>query len=506
VTTAADPGWRRLSARMLLVHPVQELIRALPALFGLVVAGSSSGRGGQWALGGLGLAILAGMLRWFTTSYRITAEQVQLKSGLVRRRLRAVALDRVRTVDVTANAMHRLLGLTRVTVGTGRSDRGGDAGLRLDGLDSAAAAVLRDDLLHRRAPSADADADTAAPGAAPPEREIARLQPAWIAYGPFTLSGLLTLGLLGSFAANAVNESNVDPRTIGPVRQAADRVDALGTVVAVAALAAAVLLAVAVLSAAGYVLAFWGFRLTRRPEGTLHVVRGLITTRAVTIEERRLRGVELSEPLLLRAVRGARCTAIATGLRGGRGRERGAALLLPPAPGAEARRVAAAVLGTAEPVTCPMTDHGPRARRRRYTRALTGSAPVAAAVLVAGAVFGWPAWAWLVALVPLAVAAVLAADRARSLGHAVTPAALVARAGSIVRKRSMLARDGIIGVNLSRSFFQRRAGLVTLTATTAAGEQSYAVTDVTPAEALRVAEAAMPGLLAPFLADAGPDR
>ena len=96
-------------------------------------------------------------------------------------------------------------------------------------------------------------------------------------------------------------------------------------------------------------------------------------------------------------------------------------------------------------------------------------------------------------------AAALAADRARSLGHAVTDSALVARAGSLVRRRAMLAREGIIGVNVRRSFFQRRAGLVTLTATTAAGDQAYRVLDVTPAEAVRVAQAAAPGLLAPFL-------
>jgi putative membrane protein len=307
---------------------------------------------------------------------------------------------------------------------------------------------------------------------------------------------------MASFAANAVNESNIDPRSIGPLRDAGDRLDALGSAFAVAALVVAIVLAVALFSAAGYVLAFYGFRLTRRPEGTLHVVRGLITTRAVTIEERRLRGVEVSEPLLLRAVRGARCTAIATGLRAGRGRERGGALLLPPAPRAEAWRVAADVLGTDDPATCALADHGPRARRRRYTRALLGCTPVVAGVFVASAALGWPAWAWLAALLPLPGAAALAADRVRSLGHAVTPTTLVSRLGSLVRRRSMLAREGIIGLNLSRSYFQRRAGLVTLTATTAAGEQSYAVPDVTPAEALRVADAAMPGLLAPFLESA----
>jgi putative membrane protein len=492
VTAAAEESWRRLSARMLLVHPVQELIRALPWLFGLLIAGSSSGRGGQWGLAGVGLAILAGIMRWFTTSYRITREQVQLQSGLFRRRLRAVALDRVRTVDVTANALHRILGLTRVTVGTGRSDGGADAGLRLDGLDVAEATTLRDELLHARA-------GPRAAVAAVVEDEIARLRPAWIGYGPFTLSGLFTLGLLASFAANAFNDANVDPRDIGPLRDAGDAVGGLGPVVAVVAVAAALLVVVTVFSAAGYVLAFWGFRLTRRPEGTLHVVRGLITTRAVTIEERRLRGVEVSEPLLLRAVNGARCAAIATGLRAGRGRERGGSLLLPPAPRTVARRVAAEVLRTDEPLTCPLTRHGPRAHRRRYTRALAPCLPVVAAVLALAGVLDWPAWAWLLALLPVAVTLALAADRVRSLGHAVTPSALVASAGSVVRRRSMLAREGIIGVNLRRSFFQRRGGLVTLTATTAAGDQSYAILDVTPDEAVRVAEAAMPGLLAPFL-------
>ena len=38
-----DESWRRLSTRMLLVHPVRELIRYIPALVGLVVAGRSVG-------------------------------------------------------------------------------------------------------------------------------------------------------------------------------------------------------------------------------------------------------------------------------------------------------------------------------------------------------------------------------------------------------------------------------------------------------------------------------
>ncbi len=68
----------------------------------------------------------------------------------------------------------------------------------------------------------------------------------------------------------------------------------------------------------------------------------------------------------------------------------------------------------------------------------------------------------------------------------------------------MLDCDGIIGWNLERSFFQRRAGLATLVATTAAGRQGYAVQDVPLETAVRLAEEAVPGLLTPFLVPAPP--
>jgi putative membrane protein len=149
-------------------------------------------------------------------------------------------------------------------------------------------------------------------------------------------------------------------------------------------------------------------------------------------------------------------------------------------------------------VTCALQGHGPRARRRRFTRALGGWALVAAALVIAWAA-GAPAWLWAAWLFALPVAAALAADRHRSLGHRVVGPMLVTRIGTLVRRRSAVDGAGIIGWNLERTFFQRRAGLATLTATTAAGHQHYAVQDVELDEALRVAEAARPGLLEPFL-------
>ncbi|GII21734.1 PH domain-containing protein [Planosporangium mesophilum] len=511
-----DPSWRRLSPRMLLVHPVQELPRALVPLLGIFVAGTTSGHD-WWAVVSLAGVVVAAMLRWFTTTYRITPDYVQVRQGLLRRRELSVPRDRVRTVDVTAHAIHRLVGLARVEVGTGRSDRS-DEGVRLDGLSAAEASRLREELLHRRArPATETAAGTATetaagtaaetapapaeavPVAADVEVELVRLRPGWVRYGPFTLSGFVTVGVIAAFLSRLVNEAHLDPTRYGPLRAVAGHLTHAPVGLAVAEVLAACVAVVALASTFGYVLAFWGFRMTRHSAGTLHVTRGLLTARATTIEERRLRGVEISQPLLLRVAGGARCIAIATGLRVGRGAERGGSLLLPPAPRAEAERVAGEVLRSREPATAPLVPHGPRARQRRYTRTL-GTAALIVGVLLAGRwLADWPDWAWQVGLVTLPVAWLLAEDRARALGHALVGGRLVTRQGSLVRRRWMLDTDGIIGWNLNRSFFQRRAGLSTLTATTAAGHQRYEVLDVDLAEALHLADEATPGLLTPFL-------
>ncbi|ETK33783.1 PH domain-containing protein [Microbispora sp. ATCC PTA-5024] len=507
-----ETDWRRLSPRMLVIHPFQEVVRAAPALIGLLFAGSGSGGEGHlWSLAGVGIMVLFGMLRWFTTTYRITAEHVQVRKGLLNRKVVTVPRDRVRTVDVTSHILHRVLGLARVEVGTGMSDRKRGGELKLDALSVAEAARLRVELLHR-SPVADTPPEdiaatgvpavvAGAPGA--DETELAVLRPQWIKYGPFTLSGLVAVGVIAGYLSRLASEGNVDLGQVGPVRETWRWLSAAALPLAVATVVLVLALFVGVASTIGYLLAFWNFRLTRHRGGTLHVTRGLVTTRATTVEERRLRGVEVSEPLLLRAVRGARLIAITTGLRVGQGAQRGGSMLLPPAPRAEAEAVAVRVLrGAADPspVTVPLTTHGSAAVRRRFTRAFGVHAAVTAVLLYCWLWSDLPSWPGLTMVALLPLTALMAADRARNLGHTLASGYLVSRAGSLVRRRVVLECDGIIGWNVERSFFQRRAGLVTLTATTAAGRQGYRVQDVALAEALRIAAAGSPGLLDPFLA------
>src|SRR3954452_9845863 len=97
------PGWHRLDRRMLLVHPVREVTRYLPVVIGFVVFGRAADPGGYWGLVGVGVPVLLGILRYLTTSYRLTPSRVEVRHGLLTRQVLSAPLDRVRTVDLTAS-------------------------------------------------------------------------------------------------------------------------------------------------------------------------------------------------------------------------------------------------------------------------------------------------------------------------------------------------------------------------------------------------------------------
>ena len=500
--------WRRLDRRMLLVHPVQELIRFFPAVVVAFVVGAS-GEKWYWQAIGIAVPVVLGIVRYLTTRFRITPTQVELSRSLVGRTVLTARLDRVRAVELTQRPIHRALGLAAVEIGT--ASGGTEEKFELDGLPIADARALRLALLHRT-PGASSYARAAeghdATGATPVEdleeapapdgdQVLMRLDLRWVRYAPLTASGTVIaaglLAVLGQFTGR-IGIDLFAPD--GPV----DTFLRLSLVVVVAAAVAAFLVVGAVFAVLGYVITNWRFTLSRDLRGrSFHVRRGLFTTTETSLERDRVRGVSLGEPLGLRLAGAARLSAIVTGLKL---TERSGALLSPPAPVSVVEHVGGAVLGSAgaNALSLRLVEHGPAARRRRYTRALTGLAvPVAllAALALAGPVSWW--WPVVVAVVLLPGSTWLAHDRYRRLGHGLTEDHLVIRTGSLSGRRDVLGRSGIIGWNLQQSWFQRRAGIVTLVATTAAGRQAFDVVDVPEPVAIALADAATPGLLTPFL-------
>ncbi|MGY6654720.1 PH domain-containing protein [Amycolatopsis sp. TRM77291] len=498
MTSGEFEGWSTLDKRTLAVTAVMmtgaAVGAAIPTTAAIVGGGARFWVALAWvAAGGVVLVaggVLADLFYWKGVRYRVTPDRLETAFTLVFRSRKSLQRERIRNVDLTANPLHRLFGVAVVTIGTGSHESGGQGRIKLNPVSRAEAERLRADLL-RRAEIAETDDDA----------PLAELDRSWIRYAPMSFLtptlGLAAGGGLMQISEWAGLQKGLIDWVIGLFR-------GIPLVVAILILLAIAML-VGLVGALGlWIEMWWNYRLDRESGGTLRVRRGLFTTRSISIEERRMRGVDLVEPLGNRISGAARVDAIATGMRQSDDKDKtDYHTLLPAAPVATANRVAAAVLR--EPVSpteaVRLTGH-PRAARGRLLRWWVGSVVVLLAIfallgflltdvlLVIGAALG-------VVLLPVSV--LLALDAYRNLGHGITGRYLVGRHGTVRRSTFALEREGVIGWTVKQSIFQRRKGLLTVVATTAAGAGAYSVYDAGEEQGLLFAEESVPDLLTPFL-------
>jgi putative membrane protein len=484
--------WRELDQRAVPVSAVFMLgvavLAGVPTAIGLSAISTAVAL--AWVLPGAALVVLAGVLaEWLRrrfTRYRVGPDRVELHTGVLIRTRRSLQLDRIRTVDVTADPLLRVFGLVSVRIGTG--EHAEDGTVRLHPVARTTGDELRRTLLARV-------------GGATADGSLAVLDPAWIRYAPLSFIAP-TLG--AAAFGGALNVADWFGRAGSVIEWAVDFLAGLGLPGVIAVLVGIGLL-VGVVGATGlWVETWWNYRLDREPGGTLRVRRGLLTTRSISVEEDRLRGVDVVEPLGARLAGAARVDAVATGMATRAEKDKAQhRTLLPAAPRTVADRVAAAVLREpASPAEAARLSPHPVAARGRRLRwalvaVLAGELPLIVLGLLFTDVLLHIAWITAVFAVPVAVA--LALDAYRSLGHGIVGKYLVARSGSIRRSTVALQRRGIIGWTVRQSVFQRRVGLATVLATTAAGASAYAIRDVGTGTGLDAADAAVPGLLAPFL-------
>ncbi|OQO95001.1 hypothetical protein B1813_02775 [Saccharomonospora piscinae] len=436
-------------------------------------------------------------LRWRRFHYRVLPDRFELRKGIVVRSRRSLHRDRIRAVDISASPLLRLFRLVHVKVGTGEQTEGDESSLSLQPVRRGEADRLRRALLDH----------AAEPGSGPRQSGVlSTLDPAWVRYAPVSFVtpalGAAAFGAVLQVAQWFGLESSV-------VTWVLDRLRALPLLTAIVVLVVIGMIVGAIAAAAVFVEMWWQYRLEREPGGTLRVRRGLLTTRSLSVEERRLRGVDLVEPLGNRLLGAARVDAIATGLTQRKQDQQGAHnTLQPAAPRAVADRVAAAVLREAVSPTAAagLRSHPRAARGRRVRWALAAVAAVELPLVVLGLTIApvllIVAGISAVVLVPVAVGLAFAAYR--SLGHGITGDYLVVRHGPVRRSTAALQRGGVIGWRLRQSYFQRRRGLLTVTATTAAGAQAYSAHDADRHAGLAFADEAVVGLLAPFLERAEP--
>jgi putative membrane protein len=444
-----------------------ELARALPIIAAVLAIPALIGAGAKYAL-----------YRW-----RVDADELLLRSGVLNRQNRVIPLARVQNVEVRQSLMQRVFGVAELRVETAGTGLQAEAVLSVLGV--AEAQAVRTDLLARRRAqvpaSMDADAEAVDRPAAPP---LARLS-TWdllLAGATANEAGVIAAaaaGLLqfaeelpGRFFANAIED------TVARVQGA----------VALVAVAGIVLLLLVgwMISIAGAFVRFHGFTLTV-DGGEMRKRYGLLTVHEASVPLQRVQAIRVEETFLRRWLGLASLMIETAG--GSPGQRGGAEAFVPIARTKDVGRLVRGIFGDAQVDGADYQKVHPKAERRMRRR-----------YLLVFLLFWAPFWAmrwfgiqpggalapYVAALLPLPW--LMARWQYQNRGWALPPGYVLARSGVLNRITWIVPDRKLQTLHVRDNPFQRRLGLSTLVVDTAAGGRQASVIDLPHSTARRVLE------------------
>jgi putative membrane protein len=456
------PPEQRLHPLSWLFVLVQQLKQFLLPLLVLLVFGRGD-RNELWGLVAVGVLALVSVWQYFTYRYRIEADSLVVRSGLLERSLRQIPFARIHNVALHQTLLHRLFGVAEVRLESAGGRRPEaemrvlrladatalEALVRRHARDAAAASAAAGD--PALASAADAHAEDARDLLHLPLGEVIRL-------GMISNRGMLVVG------AAVVTLSQVNPDLLGaPVERFARALVAwldlqhFGVTQYVLAIIGFVLAAVLVLQLLSIALAllqYTGFRLTETGP-RLTIERGLLTRVRTSASRRRIQAWTLREGIAHRLFR-RRALLVDTAASLGQSEQRAFRELAPVAQPAQADALVRHLLDGA---TWPLQDwHGlhPRAWWRL-------AIPGCCVALLLAAVLGFHFGAWgLLGLLWLPWALFAARRNAARAGYAVQGELVAVREGWWSRHWRFAELDKLQVLRLRRSPLDRRLGMASL--------------------------------------------
>lgn len=454
MTTASEPigvggGERRLHPLSWLFVLLQQLRSfALPLLVLLF-----TGRGNSWELWGLvgaGVLVVAAVLQYFFYRFRIEADGIVIRSGVLHRSHRHVPWQRVHNVALHQTVLHRLFDVAEVRL---ESAGGMKAEAEMRVLSLADAQAL-EELVRGHEHSA----GTAAPEAtAPPSRVLLSMSTGEVVrLGLVSNRGLIAVAAAFGILAQAdVLDDWIGPSVKGAVEWGREQqMDWLGWMVGIAGVLLAAVVALRLLSVALALLQFHGFTLSEQGR-RLSAQRGLLTRLRANMPRSRIQAWSLHEGLVHRWF-GRRSLRVDSASVETSGDQRSLRDLAPLAtPEAADELVRHLLPGGHWPLNDWRPLH-PRAWRRQF------GLPALATLLLAGLL------AWLNGAVGLAVLALLpllalrAVVWARHAGYCEEGGLVAVREGWLDKRWRFVEVRRIQSLVLTQSPLDRRHGMATL--------------------------------------------
>ena len=441
---------RRLHPLSWLFVLLQQLKQFILPLLALLVFGQGD-RNELWPMIGVGVLALVSVWRYFTYRYRIDADRLVIRSGVLHRSLRVIPFARIHNVALHQSLLHRMFGVAEVRLESAGGQKP-EAQMRVLTL---ADALALETLVRR---SADGAATVVAPTAHGdtllqlPPLEVLRL-------GLVSNRGLIVLG--GAFAA----ASQMNPRLLPNLFEQWGKglfgwVGQHHFAPSQYALAAMSLLFVFVLllrlfSIVLALLQYHGFRLDRHGR-RLTVERGLLTRLRTSTSTRRIQAWTLREGLLHRLLK-RRSLGIDNAVAEQHDQQQRTLREL--APIATPERCDELVRELLPRASWPPASWQPLHRRAWVRLCLPGV--LLAMVAAAGLYWRFGNWG-LLALLWLPWALFSARQQARRSGYALDAVLVAVRGGWWSRHWRFAELDKLQALQLTQSPFDRRYGMATL--------------------------------------------
>ena len=421
----------------------------------LAASGSSAlgGAVGQLvgvALAGLSVVAFVGyeVVYWRRYEYDLTADTFDIRSGVFRRRNREIPVGRVQNVDISRNVVQRLLGIAAVdleTAGGGATE----AAVRYVSFNEAKR--LQRTLAARKRGQAPRADETEAPES----EALFVLEPRELALVGLLSFDLRTPGVVVFVVYGLLTAG-------GPSLPFDLPSDGLALAVASGALVVLLVLGSWLAGAAAAVLNYYGFRLTR-VDDELQYERGLLRRYDGSIPLDKVQTLTVVDDPLKRRFGYATLYVETAGYAPGASDERGSQAAVPIA----SRDRVLDLVADLEGVQVGSLDRPPKRVRRRYVAryllavgALTGLLAGVAQVVDTGV-------AWFLPLVLVPVVPVAAHLKWRHRGYALGADHFLSRNGVLRRQTKVVPYYRVQTVIDSRTLFQRRWSLGTVTADTA---------------------------------------
>jgi putative membrane protein len=444
-----------------------ELARALPIVAAVLAIPALIGAGAKYAL-----------YRW-----RVDADELLLRSGVLNRQNRVIPLARVQNVEVRQSLMQRAFGVAELRVETAGTGLQAEAVLSVLGV-AQAQAVRTDLLARRRAQAAIAvDADAAAEAidrpAAPP---LARLS-----MGDLLLAGATAneAGVIAAAAAGLLQFADEMPGGFfaNVIEDAIERMQGAVALVAVGGIIL-LLLVGWMISIAGAVVRFYGFTLSV-DGGEMRKRYGLLTVHEASVPLQRVQAIRVEETFLRRWLGLASLMIETAG--GSPGQRGGAEAFVPIARRSDVGRLVRGIFGDAQVDGADYQKVHPKAERRMRRRYLLMFLLFWAPFWVArwfGVQPGGALAPYVALLLPLPW--LMARWQYQNRGWALPPGYVLARSGVMNRITWIVPDRKLQTLHVRDNPFQRRLGLSTLVVDTAAGGRQAAVIDLPHSTARRL--------------------